>query len=180
MSETPEHDRRFEAWKRGENHDIPAAYKYVESILHTADACRGLHAWRGWAIREAFLAGITFAQTHGELVRNAALGTIVRASGITPDAVEAWMRGQAKGRRRMEMGLRAIAAHLTSEKTKEQPAPTNTMPPREVLESDAWNEQRIELQNRVEEAARDLIAFSGAAGMELPFDGLKIRIEVTQ
>lgn len=179
MSPTPEHDKRFDAWKRGENHDIPAAYKYVESIISTADGGTGLHTWHGWAIREAFLAGISFAQSSTELARDAVLGSIVRVSGITSDAVDSWMRGQAKGRRRMEMGLRAIAAHLTSEKTNTPPVPTQTMPPRAVMESAEWNDQRRELEKRVEEAARDLIAFSGAAGMNMPFEGLNVRIEVT-
>lgn len=61
MSDTPEHDKRMDAWKRNENNDIPTAYAYVDSILHTADG-GGYYTWHGWALREAFLAGISHAE----------------------------------------------------------------------------------------------------------------------
>lgn len=55
MQLTPEHDKRD-----GEtlHPDIEAAYRYVESIVHTADNRDGL-SWHGWALREAFLAGMS-------------------------------------------------------------------------------------------------------------------------
>lgn len=62
MSDMPEHDKRFDAWKRNENQDIPAAYRYVESVAHTMDAepvAGRCNAWHGWALREAFLAGMS-------------------------------------------------------------------------------------------------------------------------
>jgi hypothetical protein len=40
----------------------PEAYKYVESISHTADDKERM-MWHGWALREAFLAGIKYGQT---------------------------------------------------------------------------------------------------------------------
>jgi hypothetical protein len=60
----------MEAWERGENQDIPAAYEYVDSVLHTADDPRSL-GWHGWALREAFLAGITHGQSELDSIRTA-------------------------------------------------------------------------------------------------------------
>lgn len=58
MTDMPEHDKRA----GGESEDIGAAYRYVESVAHTmdAEAIHGhYHAWHGWALREAFLAGMS-------------------------------------------------------------------------------------------------------------------------
>jgi hypothetical protein len=59
--EMPEHT------KRGGNNDditlnseISAAYDYVHSVLDTSDY-KGSYLWHGWALREAFLAGISYA-----------------------------------------------------------------------------------------------------------------------
>ena len=37
--------------------EVGLAYKYVDSVVHTADH-KGSLLWHGWAIREAFLAGM--------------------------------------------------------------------------------------------------------------------------
>ena len=58
---TPEHDSRHP--DSDSYSEVTAAYKYVDSVLSTADAqspVNGL-AWHGWALREAFLAGCTHA-----------------------------------------------------------------------------------------------------------------------
>ena len=57
---TPEHTRRDS--RDGRLHDdIEAAYAYVESRLGTSDY-HGEWVWHGWALREAFLAGISHAE----------------------------------------------------------------------------------------------------------------------
>jgi hypothetical protein len=43
--------------------DVDAAYDYVDSILDTSDFV-DVYAWHGWAIREAFLAGISYEQNN--------------------------------------------------------------------------------------------------------------------
>lgn len=52
----PERDKR-EIY----NHEVKAAYEYVTSVRDTADNQRDM-MWHGWALREAFLACITYAQ----------------------------------------------------------------------------------------------------------------------
>lgn len=61
---TPEHTKRNTGRPRqdGNHPDITAAYAYVESVAHTADAQGIGKAWHGWALREAFLAGISYAK----------------------------------------------------------------------------------------------------------------------
>lgn len=63
---TPEHTKRggkdHGAHDDGPLHpDISAAYDYVDSIVDTSDF-KPQFAWHGWALREAFLAGISYAQ----------------------------------------------------------------------------------------------------------------------
>ena len=41
--------------------DVSAAYDYVESVVNTSDYIKPL-VWHGWALREAFLAGVTWAE----------------------------------------------------------------------------------------------------------------------
>ena len=58
---TPEHTKRD---IDGDRHpEVSAAYRYVDSVVHAADARSpfGGHAWHGWALREAFLAGCSHA-----------------------------------------------------------------------------------------------------------------------
>jgi hypothetical protein len=57
---TPEHTKRLPTY-RSTHPDVSAAYDYVESILDTSDYY-GEYLWHGWAIREAFLAGVTYAE----------------------------------------------------------------------------------------------------------------------
>jgi hypothetical protein len=66
----PEHTKRI---LNGDLHpEVSAAYRYVGSVVHTADAQSpfGCPTWHGWAIREAFLAGCshTAALAHPEMV----------------------------------------------------------------------------------------------------------------
>ena len=62
MSSIPEHNKRDAA--PGVLHpEIAAAYNYVESVKHTTDSTDGgPPMWYGWALREAFLAGISHAR----------------------------------------------------------------------------------------------------------------------
>ena len=62
---TPEHSAR--PWVSDGYPEVVAAYKYVDSVVQHADAispCGG-HAWHGWALREAFLAGCTHHRDTG-------------------------------------------------------------------------------------------------------------------
>lgn len=65
MTNTPEHDKLSDRRPSEGNHPfVEAAYQYVQSVLHTADTTgrNGVgFAWHGWALREAFLAGISYA-----------------------------------------------------------------------------------------------------------------------
>lgn len=61
---TPEHTKRGEVdhASEGDIHpEIIEAYHYVDSIVDTSDD-DDEYAWYGWAIREAFLAGISYAK----------------------------------------------------------------------------------------------------------------------
>ena len=63
MSRLPEHEKRLTT---GDIHsDIMAAYNYVDSVIDTADDKIAI-MWHGWALREAFLAGISYKEK-GEL-----------------------------------------------------------------------------------------------------------------
>lgn len=54
----PEHDKR--SLGCGLHSEVEAAYAYVESVSDTSDIPSPA-GWRGWALREAFLAGISHA-----------------------------------------------------------------------------------------------------------------------
>lgn len=56
----PEHDKR--SLGCGLDDDIEVAYAYVESVSDTHDIPSPA-GWRGWALREEFLAGISYADT---------------------------------------------------------------------------------------------------------------------
>lgn len=61
---TPEHAKRSISVNRDEaklHPEIAAAYAYVESVTPASDYVNPT-AWTEWAVREAFLAGISFAQ----------------------------------------------------------------------------------------------------------------------
>jgi hypothetical protein len=58
MELTPEHSKR--TMKDGLHQDVIDAYDYVDSRIPTADLS-GPPMWFGWALREAFLAGISHA-----------------------------------------------------------------------------------------------------------------------
>lgn len=58
---TPEHTSRETADDQPLHPDVSAAYRYVDSVLDTSDF-ENVLAWHGWALREAFLAGVTYAQ----------------------------------------------------------------------------------------------------------------------
>jgi len=53
----PEHKKRTVA--SGLHPEIEAAYNYVSRVLETSDYS-DTYAWHGWALREAFLAGISY------------------------------------------------------------------------------------------------------------------------
>jgi hypothetical protein len=59
----PEHVKRRGGHDNMDDHplhpEIKAAYNYVDSVLDTSDF-KDAYAWYGWAVREAFLAGISF------------------------------------------------------------------------------------------------------------------------
>jgi len=89
---TPEHDKRlgghdcnFDETDHLPLHpDINAAYDYVTSVLNTSDFTNPI-AWHGWAIREAFLAGISHAQKNSIAISQEQLDQhldkILKASG---------------------------------------------------------------------------------------------------
>lgn len=67
----PEHTQRgsVDHDSGGELHpELVAAYDYVDSVLHTADVTMP-YVWHGWALREAFLAGISYAKREGEMIQ---------------------------------------------------------------------------------------------------------------
>ncbi len=55
---TPEHAKRDDGHDL--HPDVVAAYAYVDRVLNTSDYTNP-YAWHGWALREAFLAGISHA-----------------------------------------------------------------------------------------------------------------------
>lgn len=65
---TPEHSKRNKEAPNYKLHvDILAAYKYVDDVLDTSDF-EDEYAWGGWAIREAFLAGISYKENKQQLI----------------------------------------------------------------------------------------------------------------
>ena len=62
---TPEHTKRETQDHEPIHPCIDAAYDYVVSILDTSDYT-GVYAWHGWALREAFLAGVSYAEKREE------------------------------------------------------------------------------------------------------------------
>lgn len=66
---TPEHELRGNGHDNMEDNDlhpdVDAAYDYVDSVIDTSDFTEPL-AWHGWALREAFLAGISHASKKDE------------------------------------------------------------------------------------------------------------------
>jgi hypothetical protein len=61
----PEHNRRdsVDHASEGPLHpEISAAYDYVDSVLETSEFDTPYYLWCGWSMREAFLAGITYAR----------------------------------------------------------------------------------------------------------------------
>lgn len=55
---TPEHSCRVQ--EETLHKDVISAYAYVDSVQDTCDSPQA-QMWYGWALREAFLAGITHA-----------------------------------------------------------------------------------------------------------------------
>jgi len=81
MSDYPKRDLSPEHTKRGNGHDtfsdspthpdVTAAYAYVDSVVDVADMHAGNSpAWHGWALREAFLAGVSHAENKTPNVRH--------------------------------------------------------------------------------------------------------------
>ncbi|MES2625915.1 MAG: hypothetical protein V4628_11605 [Pseudomonadota bacterium] len=63
MSDCPEHEKRDQ--RESLHPDVVAAYNYVNIVVPTADYNAnviGAPLWHGWALREAFLAGISHAE----------------------------------------------------------------------------------------------------------------------
>lgn len=60
---TPEHTKR-NTNDTQDRAEIGAAYNYVTTQVEVCDIqlTSGVPAWYGWALREAFLAGITYAR----------------------------------------------------------------------------------------------------------------------
>jgi hypothetical protein len=61
---TPEHTARRQSDDKSLHPEVLAAYRYVESVLDSADipsSKLGGPLWFGWALREAFLAGCSHA-----------------------------------------------------------------------------------------------------------------------
>ena len=73
MNDYPKRDLTPEHTKRRTGHDsfsdaplsqdVLAAYRYVDKVVDVADLkVGGAPAWHGWALREAFLAGVSHAE----------------------------------------------------------------------------------------------------------------------
>ena len=63
MNTTPEHLKRESMDAATDTHpEIIAAYEYVSKVAHTCDYPDTM-TWHGWALREAFLAGISYSQS---------------------------------------------------------------------------------------------------------------------
>ena len=62
MDNLPEHSKRNKIPATDQHPEIKAAYEYVDNVAHTSDYNEP-KAWHGWALREAFLAGISYAQS---------------------------------------------------------------------------------------------------------------------
>ena len=78
----PEHSARPPG-STGE-YDVAAAHEYVDSVVQTADVMTvGGHAWHGWALREAFLAGCTHHRDTGSHVT-----PILEEVAASPYAIE--------------------------------------------------------------------------------------------
>jgi len=58
---TPEHTKRRTPDDAPLHSDIVSAGDYVDYVVHTSDF-KNAYAWHGWALREAFLAGVSHAQ----------------------------------------------------------------------------------------------------------------------
>lgn len=60
----PEHTKRDTPDHKPMHPELAAAYQYVESVVDTSDFTN-VQAWFGWALREAYLAGITYGKNGG-------------------------------------------------------------------------------------------------------------------
>lgn len=47
--------------------ELLASSDYVDEVAHTADCKHSPPMWASWALREAFLAGITYQKKHGQV-----------------------------------------------------------------------------------------------------------------
>ena len=63
---TPEHDKRETGADQPLHPDVLGAYEYVENADPDVYEDDRIPYWGGWALREAFLAGITYAQQQAE------------------------------------------------------------------------------------------------------------------
>ena len=74
INDYPNRDLTPEHTKRGNGHDsfsdvqinqdVNAAYDYVNSVIDVSDIHVGNSpAWHGWALREAFLAGVSYGES---------------------------------------------------------------------------------------------------------------------
>lgn len=65
--QTPEHTKRGAGDDFSDepiHPDVSAAYDYVDSMIDVADIhTEDCLAWHGWALREAFLAGVSHAES---------------------------------------------------------------------------------------------------------------------
>ena len=80
---SPEHTAR--AMNNDLHPEVKAAYAYVDRVSHTTadvQAAPGIHAWHGWALREAFLAGCSHADAPAQ----------PELEGVTDEELEATAR----------------------------------------------------------------------------------------
>ena len=92
---TPEHTSRP---RNSDSYsEVIAAYKYVDSVLLTADAqsFAGKYAWHGWALREAFLAGCSHAAALSQPEPVAPVGADIHYAWELLDAEGDWQAGGA-------------------------------------------------------------------------------------
>jgi len=94
---TPEHTSRRVADNL--HPEVKAAYAYVDSVLHAADAHSpfGGYAWHGWAIREAFLAGCSHAALATPPPEPPTIGSVEDAAKAIYSDAMIWAAANASG-----------------------------------------------------------------------------------
>lgn len=96
--------------------EVDAAHKYVESVVESADAKQPYPMWHGWALREAFLAGI-------KNERESRLAADTASETKTIAAVAEWLNTDTPAELAFTAGLeRQIADLIETDRAKRKAA----------------------------------------------------------